>query len=1169
MKKNLFSIILLVVLVSSALAQSSNSLLWKATQIGKKPLYLYGTIHIRDKSVFNLSDSTYKAIKNSDLVAGELDLENMIYDIFKNLYSKDSSNLLSKKMDPKKFNELQNDISSSSGIDISQIDAKNSWMIDLLKDRHDWKTEESKSKETFLDAYIIRLAQQWGKTTTGIEVMDDYSKIASDFEKTGKSIYSDQEALTESFDVNAQQYLLNLYLSEDIRELFAITDKSMNEYERYSLSQRNVNMVTRIDSICAAQQLFFAVGAAHLAGKSGLIELLKLKGYTLTPVKCPTSTLIKQVELSKTSYNWTPFTAASNQYRLEMPKKQVTLPYTKDGISGEIFLAPDIFNNTYFMAIEMKVPYTITKENANTLLDRFASGFANRSNTTEISSSISDAKEFPSLNILTKSQDLYYNSKVYLLHDKIIFLSVYGNKKSTQSEDALRFLNSFKYLNFAYASISKGMREFSDSLASIRITMPDNLQMSGPYGEESASYYVRSATAKEGSFYYMVYDFNKQIDDETESLIITNTVQVLSNKKGIETITTRDTLMFKIYQGIYGEFLEKEKKIFVNMIMFFYNNRMYQFYSESKNQVKSKEKFNELFSSAVLLAPSLLPNNWYTTSDSLRFLSNGNPDSSNYEYNYGNNLPTLSFHDTNTGMQTVLKTKETSSYLVLHNPEQYLFNQFKETLSESGDTISSDPLIKDDFGYRKTYYSYENRISRFWGSSKDSNRVYRTTLYQTYEKLFILRNAILAGNENCAYLKGIHNSLKFVGTATSPKSFSTLINDLSNKDTLISFMAYDQMDGASISEKELPVLKNALRQSYELDQLKPDNYYEPVREKLISILLTSTPTGFEDFIVEQYKETSDLSLRRTIISATLPSFSFSEKDSTPCLTKLIETELPLDLKQDSSLIRKIETGYYNKGQVSYIQTLINHRQNPEYHDWIVMALENIYRDSIQEKIISDNKDALHELILHSFQSKLSDTSYAHKADAVQLVENLNSEKLLPLITPLRKDKDAELRKQVCLTEIKLSGTCDLQVLEEVCKDPLMRFDVYSKLVGMGKVNLFPEKYKSQEQLALSIFMITLSNEEEVYISECAQIGKRTKKINGVKGTQYMYRYHTEGETEWYYGVSGAYTGEVSGSTENYESYSGSEEYLGEKASVLFKRMDKSTKKFLREYKYEF
>jgi hypothetical protein len=122
---------------------------------------------------------------------------------------------------------------------------------------------------------------------------------------------------------------------------------------------------------------------------------------------------------------------------------------------------------------------------------------------------------------------------------------------------------------------------------------------------------------------------------------------------------------------------------------------------------------------------------------------------------------------------------------------------------------------------------------------------------------------------------------------------------------------------------------------------------------------------------------------------------------------------------------------------------------------------------------------------------------------------------------------------------------------------------------MGKVNLFPEKYKSQEQLALSIFMITLSNEEEVYISECEQIGKRTKKINGVKGTQYMYRYHTEGEAEWYYGVSGAYAGEVSGSTENYESYSGSEEYLGEKASVLFKRMDKSTKKFLREYKYEF
>ena len=32
------------------------------------------------------------------------------------------------------------------------------------------------------------------------------------------------------------------------------------------------------------ESVFFAVGAIHLAGKNGLIELLRKDGYTLTPV---------------------------------------------------------------------------------------------------------------------------------------------------------------------------------------------------------------------------------------------------------------------------------------------------------------------------------------------------------------------------------------------------------------------------------------------------------------------------------------------------------------------------------------------------------------------------------------------------------------------------------------------------------------------------------------------------------------------------------------------------------------------------------------------------------------------------------------------------------------------------------------------------------------------
>src|SRR5450631_960830 len=50
------------------------ALLWEIMGNGlKKPSYLFGTMHVSSKMVFHLSDSFYLDIKNSDVVALELD----------------------------------------------------------------------------------------------------------------------------------------------------------------------------------------------------------------------------------------------------------------------------------------------------------------------------------------------------------------------------------------------------------------------------------------------------------------------------------------------------------------------------------------------------------------------------------------------------------------------------------------------------------------------------------------------------------------------------------------------------------------------------------------------------------------------------------------------------------------------------------------------------------------------------------------------------------------------------------------------------------------------------------------------------------------------------------------------------------------------------------------
>ena len=57
---------------SKTKAKKYPSLFWEISGHGlKKPSYLFGTMHVSSKIAFNLADSFYLAIKNSDVVALE------------------------------------------------------------------------------------------------------------------------------------------------------------------------------------------------------------------------------------------------------------------------------------------------------------------------------------------------------------------------------------------------------------------------------------------------------------------------------------------------------------------------------------------------------------------------------------------------------------------------------------------------------------------------------------------------------------------------------------------------------------------------------------------------------------------------------------------------------------------------------------------------------------------------------------------------------------------------------------------------------------------------------------------------------------------------------------------------------------------------------------------
>jgi len=269
---------------SEAYAQN-NSLLWEITGNGLTDTsYLYGTIHIRNKRVFDLGDSTYYAINRSKALYGELNLQD------KAVMKEHASELLMPT-----GTTLESLISAADYALVKKYCKKHIGIYALLMNKikpiylsavisEDLLQKEEKKP---LDLYLQDYAANQGKTIGGIETFEEQLAVINML-----SIQEQADMLVEQVknideEKKMMEYMLQLYLSEslDSLEILVQEDTLSQEFNEALLNARNTTMVQRMETQMKIQSTFFAVGAAHLPGKKGLILLLRKQGFIVRPVK--------------------------------------------------------------------------------------------------------------------------------------------------------------------------------------------------------------------------------------------------------------------------------------------------------------------------------------------------------------------------------------------------------------------------------------------------------------------------------------------------------------------------------------------------------------------------------------------------------------------------------------------------------------------------------------------------------------------------------------------------------------------------------------------------------------------------------------------------------------------------------------------------------------------
>lgn len=269
--------------------KEGNALLWKISGNGlTKPSYLFGTIHMLCADDAVLSDSLKKAIRNCDEVYLEVKMDNLFEMIgvmgqMKMNGDTTFSDLLSKEDYEKVKNYFEQ---KQSLIPFS--------MLETFKPILAASTLEESSlpcgTPVAMEQLIMEEAKSHEKEINGLETMAYQAGVLDSipYKLQAKQLVNYIDSAEKGVDETKEfNQLLDAYKKEDLNKLEELTKESdigMSRYTDILLYNRNRNWVKKLKTLMQNKSLVIAVGAGHLPGDQGVINLLRKAGYTVTPI---------------------------------------------------------------------------------------------------------------------------------------------------------------------------------------------------------------------------------------------------------------------------------------------------------------------------------------------------------------------------------------------------------------------------------------------------------------------------------------------------------------------------------------------------------------------------------------------------------------------------------------------------------------------------------------------------------------------------------------------------------------------------------------------------------------------------------------------------------------------------------------------------------------------
>ena len=279
-----FFITLFFLGLQPASGQSGRTLLWEISGPGlEQPSYLFGTFHILCPEDLQVTDAIRHKVQASQRLVLELNFgDPALMNEFQQFMALPDGKTAKDFLSESQYRQVSQFFQDSLGLPFEQVAPFKPFMLSAML-----YPKYLGCQPASWEMVLVQMAQAQQAEILGLETP------RQQFEAIDKMPFEQQAAMLAEGIADYEGMkkmladMLRLYKSQELEAIERFAGSyfaDLAEVEKAILEDRNRNWIPQIESLAKAGPAFFAVGAAHLGGKNGVIALLREKGYHLKPL---------------------------------------------------------------------------------------------------------------------------------------------------------------------------------------------------------------------------------------------------------------------------------------------------------------------------------------------------------------------------------------------------------------------------------------------------------------------------------------------------------------------------------------------------------------------------------------------------------------------------------------------------------------------------------------------------------------------------------------------------------------------------------------------------------------------------------------------------------------------------------------------------------------------